>query len=255
MSPNEKSAELERMSRHYNARHQIVPETQYDPFRPYVFMSVQERERALIRILGEKLPCPPLKAEVVEVGCGDGAELLRLMQLGFSPDRLTGLEVLEESFVRARSRLPAAVRLIRCDATDVPELGGQSFDVVYQSTVFSSILSNALQQELAARMWQWVRPGGGVLWYDFVYDNPRNREVRGVPRRRIQELFPKAPILYRRITLAPPLGRFFCRRSPKFYPLLNAFGILRTHILAWIGKPDSVIAAVGPSQGGYALHA
>ena len=39
-------------------------------------------------------------------------------------------------------------------------------------------------------MWRWVRPGGGVLWYDFTFDNPRNPDVRGVPLARVRELFP-----------------------------------------------------------------
>ena len=30
-------------------------------------------------------------------------------------------------------------------------------------------------------MWAAVKPGGGVLWYDFTVDNPRNADVRGVP--------------------------------------------------------------------------
>ncbi len=26
---------------------------------------------------------------------------------------------------------------------------------------------------LLDRMWRWVKPGGGVLWYDFTFDNPK----------------------------------------------------------------------------------
>ena len=60
-----------------------------------------------------------------------------------------------------------------------------SQDLVMQCTVFSSILDDALQQRLAEAMWSWLKPGGAVLWYDFIVDNPRNRDVRGVPMGRV----------------------------------------------------------------------
>jgi hypothetical protein len=39
------------------------------------------------------------------------------------------------------------------------------------------------------------------------------------------------------VTLAPPLARAVCRGHPALYPAFNALPLLRTHALAWIGKP------------------
>ena len=111
------------------------------------------------------------------------------------------------------------------------------FDIVCQSTVFSSILDDGLQQRLAAAMWRWVRPGGGVLWYDFTHNNPSNRDVRGMRLVRVRELFPSGDIRYRRVTLAPPIARRVGRIHPSLYTAFNAFPFLRTHVLCWIGKP------------------
>ncbi len=66
----------------------------------------------------------------------------------------------------------------------------ESFEIVMQSTVFSSILSNEVRAILARKMWEWVAPGGGILWYDFAIDNPRNPDVRGVRDRELRKLFP-----------------------------------------------------------------
>ena len=121
-------------------------------------------------------------------------------------------------------------------AAPLPEAGA---DLVLQSTVFSSLLDDAFQQRLADTMWRWVRPGGAVLWYDFTWNNPRNRDVRGVPLARMRALFPHGRIEAQRLTLAPPLARAACRLSPSLYPLLNMLPPLRTHVLAWIGKPVS----------------
>ena len=116
------------------------------------------------------------------------------------------------------------------------DLGDASFDVVLQSTVFSSILDAAFQQRLADRMWALVKPAGGVLWYDFIYNNPRNPDVRGVPLGRIRELFPQGRLRAWRVTLAPPISRLVTRIHPSLYSVLNAVPWLRTHVLCWVGK-------------------
>ena len=85
-------------------------------------------------------------------------------------------------------------------------------------------------------MWRWVRPGGAVLWYDFRLDNPRNTDVRAVPLRRLRALFAAGEIDARRVTLAPPIGRHVVRLHPAAWRLFNALPLLRTHVLAWVGK-------------------
>ncbi len=114
----------------------------------------------------------------------------------------------------------------------------QRFDMVLQVTVFTSLLDDALQQRLAARIWDWLRPSGAVVWYDFSFDNPANTHVRGVPMSRVRALFPQAKIEARRVTLAPPIGRRVAALHPALWTLLNALPLLRTHRLAWIAKPD-----------------
>jgi SAM-dependent methyltransferase len=217
---------------------QRVDDGRYDPLKPDVLLARQERERALVALLRRHAPRPLRELDVLEVGCGHGDNLLELMRLGADPARLVGNELLPERFAAARRRLPEAVRLVEGDAlaTALPEAG---FDIVLQSTVFTSLLDDSFQQRLAARMWQWVRPGGAVLWYDFAFDNPRNRHVRGVPVARIRALFPQATLDVRRVTLAPPLGRRAAGVHPMLWHGLNAVPWLRTHRMAWIAKPPS----------------
>lgn len=155
--------------------------------------------------------------------------------MGCAPQHLAGIELLPERYAQARQVLPLAVRLHEGDAllADVPHA---SQEVVLVSTVFSSVLDPDFQQRLAAALWQWLRPGGAVLWYDFTYNNPRNPDVRGVPLRRVRELFPQSRITARRVTLAPPLARALVRVHPGLYGLFNSVPWLRTHILCWIEK-------------------
>ena len=117
------------------------------------------------------------------------------------------------------------------------DLGTERFDVVFQSTVFSSILDDEFQSRLARRMWALIQPGGQALWYDFTYDNPRNPDVRGVPVARIRALFPEGALSVHRLTLAPPIARPLTRIHPSLYTLVNLLPLLRTHVLCSIRKP------------------
>jgi hypothetical protein len=203
----------------------------YSLLNPAALAAWQERQRA-IAALFRRLGWHDLsQRRLVEVGL-----LLDALQFGFDPAQLTGLELLAERAARARERLPAALRVLEGDAGAAP-IEPASQDVVLQSTVFSSLLDDTAQQTLADAMWRWVRPGGGVLWYDFTVNNPRNPDVRGVPLTRVRALFPQGRIEARRLTLAPPLARALVRLHPSAYTVANAVPLLRTHVLAWIAKP------------------
>jgi SAM-dependent methyltransferase len=209
----------------------------YHLLNPAAMAAAQERQRALAALFN-RLGWRDLGSRrLLEVGCGPGGNLLELLRLGFAPEHLLGIELIGERASQARRMLPSALSIIAGDATQA-DLPAASLDAVYQSTVFSSLLDDAYQQRLAEAMWRWVRPGGGVLWYDFVYDNPRNPDVRGVSLERVRALFPQGRIQARRVTLAPPIARAVARLHPGLYTAFNVLPLLRTHVLAWIEKPE-----------------
>lgn len=209
----------------------------YHMGRPEVWHTVFERQAAMLRLLGRHFALDFSHLTLVEVGCGAGGNLLEFLRWGWDPAHLTGIELLPERAHHARSVLPAQVRVIEGDACAAPIEPG-SVDIVFQSTVFSSLLDMSYQQQLADIMWSWVKPGGAVLWYDFCVNNPRNPDVAGVPMKRVRQLFPQAQADGMRVTLAPPLARGVCRLHPALYGVVNALPWLRTHRLVWLGKPS-----------------
>lgn len=227
--------ETERIRERYKRRAQKQLQNKYCILNPAVYMEIQERERVLIKLFHKLRIESVSEKKVLEIGCGGGGNLLRLIQLGFMPENLVGNELLEERIKRSRELLPQTIKIIPGDARmlNFPE---QSFDVVYQSVVFSSILDDAYQQELAANMWRMVKTGGGVLWYDFIYDNPSNPDVRGIPQQRIRSLFPGGKFTFYRVTLAPPIARKVTKIHPFLYSAFNLIPLLRTHVLCWIAK-------------------
>jgi SAM-dependent methyltransferase len=225
--------ELDRVRERYARRE---GDDRHGILRPDVWCALQERQREMLRLFA-RLGWRDLGAlRAVEVGCGAGGNLLELLRFGFRPEHLAGIELLPQRLAHARGVLPATVRLWAGDAADA-DIEPASHDVVLQLTVFSSLLDDAVQQRLAQAMWRWVKPGGGVLWYDFVVDNPRNADVRGVPLRRVRALFPQAEVRSRRVTLAPPLARAVTRVHPALYGWFNTLPALRTHRLCWLAKP------------------
>jgi SAM-dependent methyltransferase len=227
------SREPEALAERYARR--AVANDRYHPLRPEVQHALQERQRALRVLLARAGIASVEDLRLTEVGCGSGGNLLELLQLGFAPQHLQGIELLPERAQQARARLPAALRLIEGDATQA-DIAPASQQLVLQATVFSSLLDDAFQQRLADAMWRWLAPGGAVLWYDFTVDNPRNPDVRGVPLARLRQLFPQGRLDARRVTLAPPLARAAARLHPRLLPLLNALPLLRTHVLVRIDK-------------------
>jgi SAM-dependent methyltransferase len=194
-----------------------------------------EKQAAIIDLLRVNLCMPLSEVRILEIGCGYGDNLLQFVLWGARPENLTGNELLEERAMYARSVLPAGTQILLGDAR-VVNLAPASFDVVMASTVFSSILDLRFRAALAAHLWSLVRPGGGVLWYDFAYDNPRNPDVRKVTLRDLARLFPEAKLDVRRLTLAPPIARRLAPLSPLLYRCASAMPFLRTHLIGWLGK-------------------
>lgn len=208
----------------------------YDPLAPWVYMTRQELERAYMRWLRTCAPVAPDQLRLLELGCGTGGNFLTWLRLGLAPANLAGNELQSSLATIARNTLPEAIRVTDGDALDL-DPGSEAFHVVFQSLVFSSILDDEFQQALATRMWNLAQSGGGVLWYDFIYDNPANPDVRGVPLARVRQLFPGARLRHWRVTLAPPISRRVTRLHPACYTICNALPPLRTHVLCWLQKP------------------
>ncbi len=159
------------------------------------------------------------------------------IRFGFSPENLIGNELLPERVEAAQKNLPVLCKVEEGDAS-LLNFPPENFDIIYQSVVFSSLLDDAFQEKLAQTMWQWVKPGGGILWYDFIYNNPNNNDVRGVSLSRIKELFPEAKITTKRVTLAPPISRRVTKFHPSLYTLFNLLPFLRTHVMCYIQKTN-----------------
>jgi SAM-dependent methyltransferase len=222
-------AEADRIAAEYGRRDASIPPDRYSPASPAQLLVRQSRERAVLAALRRAGMLPLAGRRILDVGCGSGQWLADFETWGAERARLAGIDLLPDRVAAARARLPQAdVR--DGDGGALPWPDG-AFDIVLQSTVFSSILDSAMRRSVAAEMARVLATGGVVLWNDFFIDNPRNPAVRGIRRGEIAALFPGFGLALRRITLAAPLARAIAPRSQLVAIALEALRVLNTHYL------------------------
>ena len=224
--------ELTRIHAAYARR---TKQSRYSLFDPANLLAAQEREKEILSAL-TRHGCLPLdNSRILEIGCGTGYWLQEFVRWGARPENITGIDLLPERIAEATTLCPSQVTL-RCQNAAQLNYSKDTFDLVFQSTVFTSILSQHMKTQIAREMLRVLRPGGTILWYDFTVNNPWNADVRGIPRREIVKLFPECRFEFRKLTLAPPVGRPLARVSTLLYRALSAVKIFDTHCLATIHK-------------------
>lgn len=184
--------------------------------------------RVLLNSFGEDLS----GLHVLDVGCGSGHFLRKLVEWGARPEHLTGTEFLPDRIDVAKKISAQGIRWKLGNLTDIKE----QFDLVTAFTVFSSLLSEEDRSELATAMWDKVKPGGWIIIFDFRVNNPSNANVRKVTYSELQRWWPSSGG-YSTLILAPPLAR---RITPVNYLLSEImtalFPFLRTHFIYAVQK-------------------
>lgn len=254
IEPARAKAEEARIMQAYARRKQSVAASLYSYFNSGTLLLEQELERHLLSglwrfartALDDQLGREPLcDKDILEVGCGYGARLQNLVRWGASPEKLFGLDLQPARIAQARHLLPACVTVSTGDATELA-FANESFDLVFQFTVFSSILDHEVRKAAAREMLRVVKASGCIVWYDFYVNNPRNRDARGVKRTEVRELFPNCRYHFDRVTLAPPVARALAPHSAVLCRLLSSAKLFSTHDLAFITKTEAQAQACTP---------
>jgi len=234
--------EAARIIEEYARRAREIPTDYYSFFKRDILFSYQRRVQWVIRALRNSgISC--LRDRVVlEVGCGRGDWLVDLETWGAQRKNLAGVELHPEKGKEAQARLgdqrDRSGRIlsqgsdIRIGDASTLSWPTATFDIVIQSTVFSSILAREMKFAVASEMTRVLKPQGVILWYDLLYNNPKNPNVAGIKSKEIRELFPGFSLHLNRITLAPPIARRLVPISWMGALALEKLMFLNTHYLA-----------------------
>lgn len=216
----------------YAAREQrLTGSDMYSLSNPAYLFTIQQRQRDVMKLLKREGMLPLADKDILELGCGNGGVLMELLAGGANPRRLHGTDLLAGRIDQTHQLLPN-LALTCADGRQLP-YADNSFDLILQFTVFSSILPHSVCYTVAEEVRRVVRPDGLILWYDF-WLNPKNKETWGIRPRQIRELFPDCRYSFYRITLAPPLARRVVPVSWTGALLLEKLKVLNTHYLVAI---------------------
>ena len=109
----------------------------------------------------------PPESCILDLGVGSGTECLSLLESGFRPEALIALD-LSENRVRSARVKYRWLRAMVGDGTRLP-FRDESFDVVYQSTMVSSVLDASRRAAILKEAGRVLRPGGAFITDNLIW--------------------------------------------------------------------------------------
>lgn len=227
--------ELSRIRAFYGARDSASEFARYSLFRRGELYMRHDREDAILKSMRRQGITSISDIDILEVGCGRGDKLADFQRWGADPQRLHGIDLLENYVVSATAANPGYAFV--CGSAASLPYPSNCFDIVSQFTVVSSILNEQVRIQVAREMTRVARPGGFILWYDFRFPSPGNNNVRPVTKSELFRLFPGMDIDMCSVTLLPPVARLLAPLSTIMASLLSLVPLFRSHYVAVIKIP------------------
>ncbi|MFL2983054.1 MAG: class I SAM-dependent methyltransferase [Candidatus Neomarinimicrobiota bacterium] len=167
--------------------------------------------------------------KILDIGCAGGNLFPIFNNLGVKEKNINGIDIRLNRIDDAKMIYPKS-RLKVMDARQL-EFFDDTFDVIITFTLFSSILKNDFRKQIASEISRVLKPTGIILYYDFRYNNPFNKNVLRMKESDINILFPHMEKTLELITVFPPLIRNISYLSKTMYPLLSRFQFMKTHYI------------------------
>lgn len=176
-------------------------------------------ERSIIEAISS-LDLDVKSAKTLDVGCGAGDSLLKMISLGFQGSNCYGIEIIKDRARKAEERL--LLDNISCgDATNMP-YEDNVFDLVIESTMFVQITDDNVAKKIADEMIRVTKHDGHIMLIDWRYAAPWDLKYRSVSIQRLKYLFSNRKMKQFRGALVPPIGRTLSETIPSLYFLVQA---------------------------------
>ena len=187
----------------------------------------QERENEIKDALRKGGFISLASKNILDVGCGTGEILSYFLKEGVPKKNLYGIDLLPERIGKGKITYPD-ISFICGNAESLP-FEDDFFDIITQSTVFTSILDYKMKQRIAAEMLRVLRMNGLIIWHDYRYNNPFNPHVKGIRKKEIMDLFPNCRFAFELINLNPIIAKLVGKFSWNMCELLRRIRFLWSH--------------------------
>lgn len=195
---------------------------------PGVLFQTLAQDTAIIRALRSIHP-DTQSMQVLDVGCGDGANLWLLERLGFAGFNLFGIDIQEDRIAKARENKPFPN--FECMDAACQRFSDNTFDITMESTLFIHLTDDHLAAQIATEMVRVTKRNGYLVLTDWRYPKPGNSHYKALTKQRISSLFrvgnyTEASGTFRG-PLLPPVGRFLSRYfASAYFPIHALFPFL-----------------------------
>ena len=165
----------------------------YHPRNPMGNLFTEHNHALLIEALNH-LNLDLHSLQILDIGCGYGAWLRFLVELGALPGNCAGVDISAQRIAIASEKNPAIKW--QNESLSNLEYNNAKFDLVFQTVVFSSIMDSDLREDIAQKMENVLQPGGHIFWVDLQKTVPD--KLTGFSEADVQALFPTMKIVYKR---------------------------------------------------------
>ena len=165
----------------------------YHPRNPMGYLFTEHNHLIIIEALN-LLNLDLHSQKILDVGCGYGAWLRFLVELGALPGNCVGVDISSQRILIASEKNPAIN--YQKESLSKLEFDDANFDLIFQTVVFSSIMDSALREDIAQRMKNVLRPGGYIFWVDL--QKTISDKLTGFSEADVQLLFPDMKVVYKR---------------------------------------------------------
>ncbi len=232
----ENRSELDRIRQMYRPEiesDRLGVNSPWHPRNPVSLYYRHAQERAVVSLLNQ-LNIDLNQKSILDFGCGSGVKMRFMISLGAEPSQMYAFDLMEHRIRSAQAEGPGGIHLVVANGEVVP-FREQTFDLVYQFVVFSSIFDPAPRSNAAAEVMRLLKPGGILLWYDTLR-GVRNAGFK-LEQPELRELFPGMMINYAANLHAARLASVI-RRSWSLAWIWDRLPFIkRTHLLAVLQKP------------------
>lgn len=171
----------------------------------------QTDEREFLHLMKRYSMLPLNNKLILDVGTGGGFFLRSLLKYGIHSSRLFGIDFWEARVQDGHTIAPCLPLI--CGTAEMLPFRDDSFDLVVQRTMFSSILHAEKRLQAAREMLRVVRPGGIIVSHDFRIKRPGDRDVCSITAAELRRLFRSAELALFTAGMPPQLERMLAPRS------------------------------------------